>query len=443
MDNVIAVSSGHSHTLAIRTDGSLWGWGANHNGQLGNGTATERGEGISTPIKIMENVIYVSAGSHHSMAIQTDGSLWAWGVNYAGWLGDGTRINRFRPVKIMEDVISVSIGSSHTVAITSDGSLWAWGQNGSGELGDGSPTHTLVNNTRYPAFQYVPVKVMDDVVAASAGFAKTMVIRTDGSLWAWGSNIFGLILPYVSVIQPIPTKVMDDVVYVSAGSWYAMVIRGDGSLWDIARGENYFCYMHIPSMSNIVSVSTNRFNDLDTHTIVLKDDGSLWTWGGNESGQLGYGTAYEPALRTEPIRIMENIMLPGSHTPQPIPTQTVLRFVIGHIGYIHNGTIHTADAAPFIDTAYNRSMLPLRIVAEAFGAEADWNSDTRTAYIIGAGVSLSLNIDTPLSDGMGIPIMVNDRIFVPVAYVAQQFGATTRWDGDAQAVYISLPNKMQ
>jgi len=82
-------------------------------------------------------------------------------------------------------------------------------------------------------------------------------------------------------------------------------------------------------------------------------------------------------------------------------------------------------------------MVPLRIIAEALGAVADWNPDTRTAYITGAGVSLSLNLDIPLPGGMGIPMMVNDRIFVPVAYVAQQFGTTARWDDDVQAVYLT------
>jgi len=133
---------------------------------------------------------------------------------------------------------------------------------------------------------------------------------------------------------------------------------------------------------------------------------------------------------------MDNVMLPGGRIPQPLPSQTELRFIIGQTQYTHSGTPRIADAAPFIDPVHNRTMVPLRLIAEAFGAVVSWESATRTASIVGDGINLSLNLDTPLPGGMGIPIVVNGNTFVPLAYVAQQFGATTRWDSDARAVYI-------
>ena len=109
--------------MAIKSDGSLWAWGANSYGQLGDGTRTSR----YTPVRIMENVSYVSAGRRYTMAIRSDGSLWAWGWNLFGQLGDGTTSTRVNPVRIMDNVVAVSASDIHTLALRSDGSLWEWG----------------------------------------------------------------------------------------------------------------------------------------------------------------------------------------------------------------------------------------------------------------------------------------------------------------------------
>ena len=169
------IAAGGGHSLVILDDGSLWAWGGNSFGRLGDGTTIDR----HTPVHIMDDVAAVSAGSFHTLAITTDGSLWAWGGNWDGQLGDGTTTARRTPVHIMDDVVAVSAGSWHTLAITTDGSLWAWGRNWDGQLGDGT---TIDRHT--------PVHIMDDVVAVSAGGSYTLAITTGGSLWAWGSNEF-------------------------------------------------------------------------------------------------------------------------------------------------------------------------------------------------------------------------------------------------------------
>ena len=139
-DNVIdglkveQVSLGEHHSGAITEDGSLWMWGQNEYGQLGDGTTEDK----HAPVKVMENVKMISLGGYYSGAITKDGSLWTWGWNYGGELGDGTTEDKHTPVKVMENVKEVSLGAYHSGAITEDGSLWMWGQNGYGQLGDGS-----------------------------------------------------------------------------------------------------------------------------------------------------------------------------------------------------------------------------------------------------------------------------------------------------------------
>jgi len=126
MDDVVTVSSGRYTTMAVRTNGTLWAWGANWDGQLGDGTTTDR----HTPVKIMDDVVAVSNNIWGStMAIKTDGSLWGWGWNDDGQLGDGSYWYRQSPVKIMEETIAVSIGANITIAIREDGTIWSWGFN--------------------------------------------------------------------------------------------------------------------------------------------------------------------------------------------------------------------------------------------------------------------------------------------------------------------------
>ena len=122
--------------------------------------------------------------------------------------------------------------------------------------------------------------------------------------------------------------------------------------------------------------------------------------------------------------------------PQPTPQPTTIRLAIGETGFTLNGLPAQADAAPFVDPVYNRTMVPLRLIAEALGAQVNWNAETRVITINSGGRLLTLTLDESLPDGMGVPLIVNDRTFVPTAYVAQMLGANVRWDGEARAVYI-------
>ncbi|MCL2425564.1 MAG: Ig-like domain-containing protein [Oscillospiraceae bacterium] len=290
------VSAGQNHTVEIRADGSLWAWGWNEHGQLGDGTWTNR----NTPIRIGtdSNWSSVSAGNWHTAAIRTDGSLWTWGL--AGRLGDDLMANRNTPVRVSSanNWVSVSSGTNHSVAIRADGSMWAWGSNGQGQLGDGTTTHRSLP---------VHIGTGSNWASVSAGRYHTVAIRTDGSLWAWGFNINGELGDGTMDRRDSPTRIgtANNWANVSAGHGRTAAIRIDGSLW--VWGSNWGGHLgdgtttdrnlpvRIGTDSNWSSVSVGS-----SHTVAIRTDGSLWAWGSNGQGQLGDGTWTN---RNTPIRV--------------------------------------------------------------------------------------------------------------------------------------------
>ena len=171
------VALGGVHSAAITKGGSLYMWGCNGNGRLGDGTTTDR----YTPVKIMDNVASVNLGGYHSAAITKNGSLYTWGYNEYGQLGDGTSSHKTKPVKIMDNIVSVSLGGNHSAAITKDGSLYMWGWGYYGQLGDGTSS----------SFRSKPVKIMDNVASVSLRFNHSAAVTKDGSLYMWGDNTYG------------------------------------------------------------------------------------------------------------------------------------------------------------------------------------------------------------------------------------------------------------
>lgn len=227
MDDVKSVSLGVKHSAAVKTDGSLWIWGDNYRSQLGVISVADSYE----PIKILDNVSSVSLGYFHSAAIKTDGSLWIWGSDgygqAAGYGNGGILSDTYIPTKILDNVKSVSLGNNHSGAVKKDGSLWMWGCNVSGELGDG----TLNNKNS-------PVKIMEGVKSIDLGNSHSAAIKTDGSLWMWGSNKDGKLGNGSISNSTVPVKVMDHVKSVSLGGRHSAAIKTDGSLW-IWGGNQY------------------------------------------------------------------------------------------------------------------------------------------------------------------------------------------------------------
>ena len=177
------IAAGWDHTVMVKADGSLWAWGWNQSGQLGDGSPTNRLPAFDNfvPVRIGPENSWTSiaTGYFHTVALKSDGSLWAWGNNQYGSLGDGTTTNRLTPVRIGTDTdwISVAAGYDYTTALKSDGTVWSWGHNNFGQLGDGTTTDRLA-----------PVRIGIDNRwrAIASGDVHTVALKSDGTLWSWG-----------------------------------------------------------------------------------------------------------------------------------------------------------------------------------------------------------------------------------------------------------------
>ncbi|MCL2814553.1 MAG: S-layer homology domain-containing protein [Oscillospiraceae bacterium] len=310
------VSAGYGHTVAIDSDGGLWAWGWNQYGQLGDGTTDDKKE----PTRIAPKVKFaqVAVGGDHAVAIDSEGNLWAWGRNQYGQLGDGTTAHKKEPTKIASKVkfAQVSAGAFHTVAIDSEGSLWAWGDNLYGQLGDGTNTD-----------KKEPAKVASGKKFAqiSAGDLHTEAIDSDGGLWAWGNNDYGQLGDGTTTKRKEPAKIASETKFaqVSAGGAHTAAIDSEGSLW--AWGRNQYGQFgdgtttskkepaRIVSETKFAQVSTGAY-----HTLAIAGDGSLWAWGWNNYGQIGDGTNTD---RKVPVKIINAAV--NTPDPKPFPFEDV------------------------------------------------------------------------------------------------------------------------
>ena len=230
------MSGGGSESFVIDGRGTLWAWGANEFGQLGDGSDEDR----LTPVKVLENVRSVSAGESHTYAVLEDNTLWAWGRNVSNaFPGSDDLVSSPTPIKIMDDVLSASTGVCTHLAVKTDGTLWAWGRY------TGNRT-----NKQYST----PQKILDNVAVAVTGFGHSMALQNDGTLWAWGQNNDGEIGDGSGRERLTPVKVMENVVSMSAGYGFSTAVKREGSVWTWGR---------------------NWQGELG--------DGTTWTWGPNWS----------------------------------------------------------------------------------------------------------------------------------------------------------------
>src|SRR3990172_6090679 len=281
LTGIVATAGGGSHTVALKNDGTVWAWGNNDSGQLGDGTS---GANRQTPVQVngLSGIITIAAGTSHTIALKNDGTVLAWGNNDSGQLGDDTSgTNRLTPVPVsgLTGVADIASGASHSLAIKKDGTVWTWGNNDSGQIGDGS----------FGTNRLTPVQVngLTGFVAVAGGVSHTVALKNDGTVWTWGDNDYGQL--------------------------------GDGT-----SGTNSAIPIQVNGLTEVITIAAGA-----SHTASLKNDGTAWAWGNNDSGQLGDGTS--GTNRLTPVQVsglLSGAALAGGDnhvltiTPSPLVIET-------------------------------------------------------------------------------------------------------------------------
>jgi len=302
------VAAGGSHSLALKVDGTVWAWGKNDHGQLGVGN--DRISASASPLQVsgLTGVTQIAAGDLHSLALKSDGSVWAWGANGAGQLGDGSTTDRFAPVQVrgVSHVVLIATGSSasFSVAATSDGRIWAWGANGEGQLGDGSVSNSSVPvlATRVSGACPAPAVCTPPLVRFLAAGTRHVMAEDQGGgaiVWAWGSNTSGAFGDGGSTSSRVPvqvgplTQASNSFAQLAAGNQYGMALNLDGSVltWGttfsgvLGRGPVPVAPetpSAIASFTGVTAVAAGY-----GHALALLNDGTVWAWGHGDQGQTG------------------------------------------------------------------------------------------------------------------------------------------------------------
>ncbi|MEK3698235.1 hypothetical protein NYE33_14835 [Paenibacillus sp. FSL R10-2199] len=326
--NLIAAGSGHS--TAIDSAGLIRIWGNNGNGQLGDGSAVTVTRTTSVNVPGVNGAVSVANGSSHTLVLKSDGSVMAWGYNYNGQLGDGTSVQRTTPVAVStltSGIIAVAAGSSQSFALKSDGTVWGWGQgygtspvaisslsgivaiaaggtNGMALKSDGTVWIWTTGGT--------PIQMtgVSGVTAIAVGAGQYLTLKGDGTVWSWGSNSYGEVGDGTTVQRTIPAAIsgLNGITAIAAGNTHSLAVKSDGSVW--TWGYNGYGQLGDGSTTTRVTpVQVSGLSGVKTvaggysHSLAQKTDGSVWAWGNNSSGQLGDGSIVQ---RLTPVAVVGN-----------------------------------------------------------------------------------------------------------------------------------------
>ena len=429
-----SVSSGHTgFSLAILNDGTLWAWGANRQGALGLGSNSEFTLNVPTQVGTANTWTNVFAGRSQSMAIRSDGTLWIWGDNTNGQAGQGfisdsisvpTQVGtgtNWIYVAAINNTGGLSSAHDTTLAIQSDGTLWTWGSNNGGRTGLGITTgHTLT-----------PTQVgsSSNWTSVSGGINHSLAVQSDGTLWAWGSNSSGRTgLGITSGTTLVPTQVGAGANWVSAsvGVHYSLAVQSDGTLW--AWGSNASGQTGLDTTVGNASVPTqvgSSANWVDAaagtgHSLGIQSDGTLWAWGSNNNGQTGLNTGTGNTLVPTQVGSSSNWASISAGQQHSLAVQS-------------DGTLWASGGnnggATGQGSNAGNTLIPLPVMPVAVTAMAPTGIDLAPASV----TTLTINFDFPVRSGIG------DRVITLTNTATNSTVALGQWVLAADGLSMAVP----
>ncbi|HEU5378945.1 MAG TPA: VWA domain-containing protein [Ktedonobacteraceae bacterium] len=318
-----AIVSGGWHGLALLEDSTVWAWGLNDWGQLGDGSDRKKNKSSSKPVQVLHpsqdktplsNVTAIASRGWPNVALLGDGTLRSWGANDYGQLGDGTKETPSRPVVVfdLDEVKAIGAGFWQLLAVRKDGTAWAWGANDYGQLGDNT-IHGSIPTTRRK------VGMLTRVKAVTGGGWHILALREDGTVWAWGHNGQGQLGDGTTVDKKAPVQVQNlpRIKAIAAGWRTSMALGEDGTVWtwghndygqlgDGAKKEKQYSSKPVqvlhPSQNKTPLSGIKAIAAGGWHCLALREDGTVWAWGHNGQGQLGDGTKTD---REVPVQVQD------------------------------------------------------------------------------------------------------------------------------------------
>ncbi len=331
-NSVKAVMGGEIHNVALKSDGTVWCWGWNAFGQLGNGTTNDSWVPVQAGLTAnppLTNVVKLGGRPYFTLAEKADGTIWAWGMNQFGQMGNGTvtpfssppnsvpvQVSNSQPGGPINGAAQITCGYQFGAALTTNGTVWVWGSGTHGEQGTGTTTSN-----------YIPVQVpgLTNITQISAGWFHILARKADGTAWAWGNNSDGEIGDGTTsgAFSPVQLLNLSNIVAVSGGDSHSSALTADGTIWKWGRNDlgelgngatnssaNPFPAKIITdkfgnSFGNVVTMAAR-----DYHNIAVKADGSVWMWGANDQGQCGNGTQNDTWRPTPVVGLGPRVPLP-------------------------------------------------------------------------------------------------------------------------------------
>jgi alpha-tubulin suppressor-like RCC1 family protein len=463
LTNVVKITGGKSTSIALKEDGTVWGWGSNGQNNIGDGTAIartipvqtlgENGVGFLTdvvdissavsasgsfvlalkkdgtvvgwglniygvfdgsstrtvPKKILNlsNVVKISAGLNHALVLKEDGTVWSIGGNQYGELGTGDTLSSNIPKQVLNlsNIKDIKTGFYNSFALKEDGTVWSWGRNSNGELGDGSIS------SKYQPSQ---ISGLNNVLRLSIGYSTAIALNEAGEVWTWGDNAFGQVGNGNKIDQTTPVKIsISGVVEVASGISHSLIMKANGEIW--GWGQNNKKQLgDRPEAESLVPVQLfippppvtsplfdiKQISSFSNFAIAVKNDGTVWTWGNNSDGQLGDGTTVS-RNKAKQINLtnVKEVAAGGGHALAVKNDGTLWVWGLNNYGQLGDGTL-ISKSVPTLITG----IVPIMTVAAGENHSVAISSFASQAY--GWGLNANGQIGDNTLVNKSIPTMV-------------------------------------